>query len=407
MKRIIKNVGVLDLRTTKEESVQDIERIENVGLVIYSPETAHIMSMLNFVNLGTSVEATGEFHMLTGQITLRGADLRNYKEPINLLITGQVIIKEDMEPEDVEKGIENLIVTGQIICPEKVAPAIQSKLLNMTGQTLTYSSGARVVIGKLKIDHNLLKSLETPTSFSVIGKVDVTSEFPPALLDEKLESLDVLGKVIAREEYMDVLYRKLKNSAMAKMQAIPRGYVLIDRQLIIDSISIRKFGGDRLYANGEILIQPDVTPQMLKEYISSMRIKRRVICPEDLKEAVLDLSDEPSPELITYTGKLIIIDGEHILTPEELEYASDRLTYIIKGSMEIDSEVDPKIMMSKIEHIDNFGVIRANTKQYGVLQLILRTKQGEIVRTDKHEKSLTGEAGEGFRETGNIGSLKL
>ena len=407
MKRIIKNVGVLDLRTTKEESIQDIERIENVGLVIYSPETSHIMSMLNFVNLGTSVEVAGNFRMLTGQITLRGADLRDYKTPANLLITGQVIIAEDMEPEDVEKGIENLIVTGQIICPEKVASVIQSKLLNMTGQTLTYSSGARVVTGKLKIDHNLLRSLESPTSFSVIGKVDVTSEFPPALLDEKLESLEVIGKITAREEYMEVLYRKLKNSAMAKIQAIPRGYVLINRQLVIDSISIRKFGGDKLYADGEILIQPDVTPQMLKEYISSIRIEKRVICPENLKEAVLDLSDEPSPELITYTGKLIIIDGEHILTPEELEYASDRLTYIIKGSMEIDSEVDPKIMMSKIEHIDNFGEIKANTKQYGVLQLILRTKRGEIVRMDKHEKSQDGEAGEGFRETGNIGSLKL
>ncbi len=407
MKRIIKNVGILDLRTTKDESILDIARVENVGLVIYSPETAHIMSMLNFVNLGTSVETTGDFHMLTGQITLRGADFRNYKEPVNLLITGQVIIKEDMEPEDVEKGIANLIVTGQIICPEKVAPAIHSKLLNMTGQTMTYTSGAKVVIGKLKIDHNLLKSLESPASFSVIGKVDVTSEFPPALLDEKIDSLEVMGKVITREEYMEVLYRKLKNSAMAKIQGIPRGYVLVDRQLIIDSISIRKFGGDKLYALGEILIQPDVTPQMMKEYISSMRIEKRVICPENLKEAVLDLSDEPSPELITYTGKLIIIDGEHILTPEELEYASDRLTYIIKGSMEIDSEVDPKIMMSKIEYIDNFGEIRANTKQYGVLQLILRTKKGEIRRTDKYDMPHGSEAVEEFREMGNIGSLKL
>lgn len=403
MKRIIKNVGVLDLRTTKEESLQDIERIENVGLVIYTPETAHLMAMLNFINLGASVEAAGDFRVLTGQITLKGKDLRNYKTPVNLLITGQVIINEDMEPEDVEKGIENLIITGQIICPEKVVSAIQSKLLKMTGQTITYTSGARVVIGKLIIDSNLLKSLESSTSFTVIGKVDVTSEFPPDLLNEKLKSLEVVGKITAREEYMEVLYRKLKNNGMAKVQTIPVGYIVFDRKLTIDSVNIRKFGGSRLYANGEIIIQPEVTPEMLKENISSLRIERRVICPENLKEAVLDLSDEPSPEIITYSGKLIIIDGEHILTQEELEYASDRLTYIIKGSVEIDPEVDPEIMISRIEHIDNFGEIRANTRQYGVLQLILRTKQGEIVRTDKNNR----EAGNDFRETGNVGNLQL
>ena len=398
MKRIIRNIGVLDLRNTREEDIEDIERVENVGLVLYSPDTAHLMSRLSFVNLGASIETPEDFRMITGQISLGGNEIKGYKEPVNLLITGQVIVKDDLDAKTIDEKIGKLIIAGQVLCPENIAPIFRSKLINMTGQVLTYKAGTKVVIGKLKVDHNMLKSIEKPQSFTVIGKADFTGEFPSKLLDEKLEELRVIGLISAREEYMEVLYKKIQDTSMAKIRTIPRGYILIEKDLTLDEVTIRKFGGDKLYVNGEILVKPGVTPEMLKEYVGGIKIGKRVICPENLKGAILDLSVEPSPEILTYTGKLIVVDMDHILTPAELEFAPEKLTYIIKGSMEIEEQVDPNMMVAKIENIDNLGEIRARTKQYGVLNLVLRTNKGEITRIGKESE---------YREVSNIGSLKL
>ena len=46
MSRIIENVGMLDLTQATEETVTSIERIGNVGLVIYRAETAHLLTLL-------------------------------------------------------------------------------------------------------------------------------------------------------------------------------------------------------------------------------------------------------------------------------------------------------------------------------------------------------------------------
>ena len=44
MSQRIGNVGLLNLVNATEESVKGIERIENVGLVLYGKENAHLLT---------------------------------------------------------------------------------------------------------------------------------------------------------------------------------------------------------------------------------------------------------------------------------------------------------------------------------------------------------------------------
>lgn len=56
MKQKIGNVGLLDLRHATEESIKGIESINNVGVVFYHKENAHLLSSLSIGNIGKSIE---------------------------------------------------------------------------------------------------------------------------------------------------------------------------------------------------------------------------------------------------------------------------------------------------------------------------------------------------------------
>ena len=64
--KVIGNVGSLDLRKATEASIAEISRIGNVGAVLYSPETAHLVARLNMGNVGASVEVPEDAKMLAG-----------------------------------------------------------------------------------------------------------------------------------------------------------------------------------------------------------------------------------------------------------------------------------------------------------------------------------------------------
>ena len=96
MSRKIGNVGVLDLRKATEESVKNIDQIHNVGLVIYSPETAPLMAGLNIGNMGSSVEVGMEYKLFTGQHELSRDVLEAVNEPMSLVVTGEFVVKSEL-----------------------------------------------------------------------------------------------------------------------------------------------------------------------------------------------------------------------------------------------------------------------------------------------------------------------
>jgi hypothetical protein len=50
-------------------------------------------------------------------------------------------------------------------------------------------------------------------------------------------------------------------------------------------------------------------------------------------------------------------------------------------------------MMEKIEFIDNFGEITADEKQLGVISLLMRTREGELIQRGKVKQDDTVEIG--------------
>ena len=108
--KVIGNVGHLDLRNASEESVAEIRRIGNVGAIIYSPETAHLIQRLNIGNVGSTLVVPKHTKVATGQTKFDRSYPGSLKEPISLLLVGQLIVEPEVTVEDIEKCVEALYV---------------------------------------------------------------------------------------------------------------------------------------------------------------------------------------------------------------------------------------------------------------------------------------------------------
>ncbi len=401
MKKIIKNVGLLDIRNATEESISEIEKILNVGAVIYSSKTAHLLTRLSFGNLGASIEVPDDCKIITGQVEINKGYLEQQKEPLDLFLTGQIIFKNDLEPEDIEKGFKSLLITGQLLCPEKIMPAVQSKIKSITGQVYTYPANAIMHQGKIIMNKQFLNSLDDGTFLFIIGKIEITDEIDAELLDRKIKSISLIGKAIVKEEYSSITGKKLLSGTASKIEVIPAGFTYIGKELTLNRLNLSRFSQTGIYCPSGIRISDDIKSEELKKHIKGLISKTGIICHEDRSEVVFSLCPDPLTRILSYKNRLAEINQEHLLTQEELEFSKEGTSYIVTGELEIDSGIDPELLSSGIDCIDNFGEIMASKKHYGIIQSKLRTNEGEIIISDS-EKGQEDE-----NTISNAGYLKL
>ena len=395
MSKKIENVGLLDLTSATEESISEIERIENVGALLLSRNTAKLAGRIRIGNLGVSDVVPDNCKVMQGRVEMNHSYFVNLKEPLSLFINGQVIIKQDVTAEDIENGLLFLEINGQIICPKKISGSVQSKCSKINGKLLTYDDNYYVSTGKINIDDSFLKSLDDLSSLVIIGKVMVNSSLDESLFNQKIKNMEILGSILIKEEYLDIFNKKLENRDGCKVEVIPAGYAYIDEDLQLNKMSIKRLNNVRLYVSGMLKLDDDITADMLEGRIEKLKIKDAILCRSELTEPVFDRCDDYTVSICDYSGRVYVIDGEHTLTESELKYSPEKTTYVVQGSLKVGDDVAPESIFEKVEYIYNFGEITCSPEIYGVLQLKARKSTGEINQnTGKDEDS-------------NIGYLKL
>lgn len=381
----IKNIGVLDLRSATEKSVEAVERIDNVGSIICSPETSHLIPKISIGNIGSTTVISDEYEMITGKIEITGESLGKLSKPLFLYITGSVVIKDDVRFEDAEKNIGGLIVIGKIVCPEKLVPAIQSRVVNHTGKLLSYPAGAKFINGQCTLNDAFLSSLEPSSFLFISGKLKATGKIDGALFKERVARIELAGKSVIAEENYELLSLKLTDAS--KCEVIPRDFIHIEDDIEIDSVSIKKFTRSKIYTGNSIMFRDDVTTQMLESHISAIKTTGIIICKQELRELVVALCEGYSPKVIHYSGRLVIIDQEYELDPAELEFSDCKVAFLVRGELRVADDLAPELILDKIESIDNFGTIEAGRRQIGAIKNRLRTNEGEIVNVEKSENA--------------------
>lgn len=400
--KVIGNVGVLDLRTATEATIAGIRRIGNVGMVLCSPETAHLVARINAGNIGGTIEAPADARLLSGQVIINRDYFKNQPEPLHLLVAGQVVIEPDVQAADIEKGLGTLHVMGQIFCPEQLSGVVQAKVRTLQGQLHTYDGTLRLVLGDLVLDERSLPAMEDGAQLAVIGKVQVPKVVDDELLAKKVKKIQLIGSVLCHEENTAMLFARLEEkTGGAKKTIIPAGFELVERALVIDADTLGTLPGKQLYCTKRVQIKPDVEAQALDQAIEQLIVKDMVIYPQSLKEVLTRKGELTNEKAIAYEGELWLVEGEELLVSSRFEYLEGKATLVVLGVLTIDPEVEPKTLAERLPKVHNKGVIKCTKAQMGAIQARLGLNKGVLESSEKEEE----EDEEGG--IGNVGHLKL
>ncbi|MBI1880021.1 MAG: hypothetical protein HYR94_17685 [Chloroflexi bacterium] len=398
--KVIGNVGVLDLRQATEASVAEIRRVGNVGAVFITPETIPLLSRLHLGNVGATLEIPKDAKIINGQHIFSQDSFKHQSEPLHMVINGQLIITPELAKEELEQGLGSLAINGQILCPESLAGVIQAKLRHISGQMRIYKGQPRLVVGKLTLDEPYLQALADGSELLVTGNLKVPRLLPEDLLARKVQQLQVIGKIICREESSQALLTRLDNRVgFPEITIVPSGFEWVENSLTLDANLLAALPARKLYCMQLVQIGEDLTPEALDQALERLIVKDVLICPLGLKSVLAQKCNLLETQAIFYQGELWLIENELSMPPSRFDYLAGKATLVVRGELTVAPEVEPKVLADRLDKVHNFGEIICTPEQMAAFQARLGINEGEFI-----DSSGSGDGEEGI---GNIGYLKL
>lgn len=414
MGKIIGNIGVLDLTQATEESIQGIERIGNVGVIRFKAESAHLLTRLDIGNIGKSVEVPRGYRIFEGMLYLNADFLRQYgetgpqgeatAEAEYLFATGEVIIDPQLDEETFKAGMQRLHLkaSGEVYAPAHLAGAVTAALVREEGNTEIHifeNEAPRFENGKLQLTNVYLESIALPLYLVVNGKVQFARDLDMELFKTKIDKICVNGKATLYEEQAAGLYGKLDSSSSPSVEIIPSGFEYLNKMLRLNSRSIRRYQGKKLYTRHPILIEADVSREAFAAAIAEIKSSSLVVCSETLEDLVWERSPGLDTEVLSFEQRFVWIEDEETWSNDQLLAFEQPVNLVVYGELTFEADVTEEAVREKIRSIDLFGEIHVMEKKVkAVLYPYLRTNQGSIL-----EKGVKKEQ-EGL---GNIGKLSL
>ena len=405
-KKRIGNVGTLDIRSASEETIAEIEKVGNVGMVLYSPETAPLFARLNIGNMGRSVEVSANAQLINGRLEIDSNYLKSLDEPVELLVMGQLIIKPGVQAEEIEKGLGKLVVCGLVLCPEDLIGAVRAKLGDFEGQLLPYSESLKFVMGKVALDEMYLEGLDDGAELLIMGKVDLPQVLDDELLRRKIATLQVMGKISCRGENLPTLRSLLKEmGGQVKISAVPVGFEPVDGDIELDGLTLKNLPGRKLFCTGGVQVDGGVDAAALDEALDAMQVAGLLICPAALQEVVAQKCDVLKTRTIFYEGKLWLVDDATELVPSRFDFLEGKATLVVRDLLTIDPEIDLKVLAECLDKVHNFDTIRCTPGQMGAIQARMGIDEGALIDSTKKEEEKEEKKDE--NRIGNVGHLKL
>lgn len=375
----VRNAACLDLRTTSEETLRSIGRIENVAVLLYSPQNAESVAHLTTTNVASMLEVPADAQVITGQKVIRPGFVDELSEPMNAVVIGQVMVMPDVQADEVRNGIERLAITGQLLYPEQVAGVIQSKVSHISGQTIAYPGEARLTIGKLNLTRSYLESVEDGTTFVVIGTVSARTVLPNDLIDRKVRGMQVVGSLTCREENAALLLSRMDDSmGFAQTTVIPEGFEPVDGSLTLDEVLLEALPARRLYCR-DLRIADEVTPEQLDGALDALHVSNLLVAPAALNTVLARKCNLLETDAVLYRGALWKFDDEHTLHPQRFDLLEGPVTIVITGELAIAPDVEPAVLAQRVDKVHNFGEISCTPAQMAALQGLAGKGHGEFI----------------------------
>jgi hypothetical protein len=401
MSQRIGNVGLLNLVNATEESIKGVERIENVGLVLYGKENAHLITKLNIGNIGSSLEIPAGYHLVNGVFHLDQNYLSSIIEPVFLLVNGIVIIDKNVQADQVQAGQLSLMVNGKVYSPTHLTGIAGKMLSKGNGAVETYNGTApRFENGKFTLTNSFLQSIDDSLYLVVNGMLSFAQDLNLDIFYEKISKLEVNGKISLFENQETFLYKKVASLTTCVVEVIPAGYEVLAKPQRLNGRSIRRFQQKKWFTNKPVIIESDVSREMLTKAIEKIHSTSVIICHEEVEDLVYERLSLMETEVLSYENSFIVIEGEEVWSNEQFLALDQPVSIIVNGQLTLDRDVNEEVLRSKVATLDVIGeVIVRERKLKGTLQNIIRLNTGTV----EEEKG----KGESEATLQNVGELSL
>ena len=400
------NVGLLDIRKATAESVAGISRIENLGLLLYAPQTAKLAKSLSIGNLGSSAEASPDSKLEMGPMRLNANALRSREKPLDSIIMGPLSVDADVSAADLEDGVERLFVMGPVTCPDSVLSALQSKTELQMGPVNSYpappAGGELVSISRtFRLNHESLATMKDHSTLIVDGRLVVAEPLPADLVESKVHSLVVLGSVLCSPQNAPLLRTLMQDYHLDRLKVLPDGFQVMERSLTIDSTFLRFGSVRKLYCCERVVVDHAVTAAEIEQYLDGLRCANLVLAPLALRDVLAPRCDLVHDQVLFYAGTLWIEDAVSKLTAGRFAVLDGVATLFVDGVVEVERGVTPGVLIEKLAQVHNFGVITCTAEQMGALLARMGRNDGLLVDSEAPQDNPT------VQRIGNVGFLTL
>ena len=371
MKRLIKNVVMLDMTSATEESVKDLT-VKNAVNVVVTSKTKPLLGEISFGNIVqvTEIPEDTEFTEENGSRVVEQAHIQSSSTKVYRVINGSILFTNDVT----EETVKNMFpvggsINGSIIFPSSIS--LDSLNVNINGSRKSYPHDSLLYRNHSKINNSFLQGLPESSSVSFIDGLSVAEDTDAGLFEKHIKKLTVYGETVLPQKLSDIFYRVARQ--YDQVVEIPDGYTFYDEYLIINSSSFLNFKGKSIYTRKNIIFRDGLNKDLLSQLDFRFESEKNVILPESIAAVMMDRVK--AKQIYTYRGKLV-----HVREDMDFAAANESASYLIEpgSTLNIPDTVSAAELEKAIDDIFLLGEIKLQENQMQLVNDKVALYEGSI-----------------------------
>lgn len=372
----IMNIGSLDVRDISEELAKSLTSMVNIGVLIESDESQILLKDVKKINIGATLRIPSDkkINIIShnGELEVDQDFMEGIFDETIFLVNGMLKLHSDIEPSLFNKVVYSILVNGEVVCAKNLLPVIKQKG-TVNGKILSYKGDYRFFRGTTIINERFLKGLRKGSRLAVETLV-FTDEVSIDMFEEKIESIQVLEKIITLEKYDDLLAPLVDNYFDIEVIVLPEsknGVIYYDKTIKIDDNTLDRYDGNTLYVDGnvEYFVKRDVSISDKICYLHCNKVitnelnynKLRKVTGEDVEIEVLK-------------GKVIKNQGKMVLSDD----FNEEITIKNYGKLEFSKNLDYEKFKLRVVEIINYGVLEGPKDKIDLIRSKVTANYGKI-----------------------------
>ena len=397
--KIYRNIGVLDIRKAKPETLESIYKFENIGAIVSLNNQQELLSHIHQENVAVTITLPAEekvdFISANGSLKVDEKYLSGLVNPAYFMVNGKLII-EAIENTELLKKIKNILVNGLLFITDNNRPLIETNSL-VNGKTVTFTAGDVILEYPFEMNEVNLIGL-TPGSSIVVPSIIATETIDEALLSETLTRIQILNTLVATRDNLKLLMPLIINYNTIDKVIVPDGFVYY-KDLTLDDMKLRTMKHRKIFVKNKLTIESSAEDVL--KCCDNIISHELVIRKEDLDD-IMPIMDKVETIKI-YDSEMLENTTVLKLNKAYLE-GSNKLAISNYGLLVIEDDVTPELFDEMVKYIENYGKIRCNDSIYAKVGERTRKNFG-VITTDKGKSKDKEE--ERHTIIANMGSLEL